>query len=72
MASFDDRVRRLNRDDLNIIQTQYEAAMETDHGSGEHWILIGLPGQKGFPVNSFQEAFETAERIIIRWLELNP
>lgn len=71
MASFDDQVRRLNRDELNPIQTQYEAAMETDHGSGEHWILIGLLGQKGFPVNSFQEAFETAERIIIRWLELN-
>ncbi len=70
--SFDDQVRRLNRDDLNAIQTQYEAAMETDHGSGEHWILIGLLGQKGFPVNSFQEAFDTAERIIIRWLELNP
>jgi hypothetical protein len=72
MASFDDQVRRLNRDDLNAIQTQYETVMETDHGSGEHWILIGLLGQKGFPVNSFQEAFDTAERIIIRWLELNP
>lgn len=70
--SFDDQVRRLNQDDLNSIQTQYEAAMEPDHGSGEHWILIGLLGQKGFPVNSFQEAFDTAERIIIRWLELNP
>jgi hypothetical protein len=58
--------------DLNAIQTQYEAAMETDHGSGEHWILIGLLGQKGFLVNSFQEAFDTAERIIICWLELNP
>ncbi|MCK6629334.1 MAG: hypothetical protein L6R45_29675 [Anaerolineae bacterium] len=72
MVSFDEQVRRLSRDDVHAIQAQYDAAMETDHGSGEHWILIGLLGQKGFPVSSFQEAFETAERVIIRWLELNP
>jgi hypothetical protein len=64
-------VTKLTEEDLYTIQTQYDAAMDTAHGSGEHWILIATLNQKGFPVRSVEEAFETAERIIILWRKLN-
>lgn len=69
--AFEDRVKRLKADDIYDIQTQYDAAMDTEHGSGEHFILIGVLSQKGFRVNSVEEAFEVAGKIIAIWQRLN-
>jgi hypothetical protein len=71
MASFEDLVRNLTEIDIYTIQTQYDAAMDTTHGSGEHWILIGTLNQKGFPVRSVEQAYELAEQIIMLWRSLN-
>ena len=69
MSNFEDKVKQLSADDLYTTQTQYDAAMDTEHGSGEHWLLIAALNQKGFRVNSVEEALETAEKIIILWRE---
>jgi hypothetical protein len=45
--------------------------MDTEHGSGEHWLMIAALNQKRFRVNSVEEALETAEKIIILWRESN-
>lgn len=70
-ATFEDKVKHLTVDDIYDIQTQYDAAMDTDHGSGEHFILIGVLSQKGFRANSVEEAFEVAGKIITTWQRLN-
>lgn len=70
MATFEDLVKRLTEYDVYTIQTQYDAAIDTAHGSGEHWILIGTLNQKGFPVRSVEQALETAEQIIVTWRKL--
>jgi hypothetical protein len=54
MVSFEDQVRRLTEADVYTLQTQYDAAMDTEHGSGEHWLLIAALNQKGFPVRSVE------------------
>ncbi len=71
MTSFEEQVKKLTVQDLYTIQTQYDAAMDTEHGSGEHWLLIAALNQKGFPVRSVAQAIDTAERIIVLWRQLN-
>lgn len=71
MANFEEQVKRLAESDLYTIQTQYDAAMDTEHGSGEHWLLIATLNQQGFHVRSVAQALETAERIIVLWRRLN-
>jgi hypothetical protein len=71
MTSFEAQVKGLSAADLYTIQTQYDAAMDTEHGSGEHWLLIAALNQKGFRVNSVEQALETAEKIIVLWRTLN-
>ena len=44
--------------------------MDSEHGSGEHWLLIATLNQLGFPVRSVPQAVDTAERIIILWRRL--
>ena len=67
MNNFEVKVKNLSAADIAQIEAQYDAAMDTEHGSGEHWILIGLLGQKGFRVYSDQEALLTAGKIIAAW-----
>lgn len=71
MASFEDQVKLLTRPDVLTIQSQYDAAMDTEHGSGEHWTLIAALNQKGFHVRTIEQALETAENIITLWYGLN-
>ncbi len=71
MATFEDQVKNLSEHDLYTIQSQYDAAMDTEHGSGEHWLLIAALNQKGFPVRSVEQAIDTAERVIIFWRQLH-
>ena len=37
--SFEEQVGQLTTHNINEIETHYYAAIETEHGSGEHWIL---------------------------------
>lgn len=67
---FEQKVRRLSAGDIADIMTQYDTAMDSQHGSGEHFILIGLLSQKGFRVYSYQEALQVANRIIDVWYRL--
>ncbi|MCB9078986.1 MAG: hypothetical protein H6631_15385 [Anaerolineaceae bacterium] len=70
-SSFEEQVKQLTIHDLYTIQTQYDAAMDTEHGSGEHWLLIAALNQKGFHVRSVEQAIDTAEQIIVLWRQLN-
>lgn len=70
MATFEEQISRLTEADVYTLQTQYDAAMDTEHGSGEHWLLIAALNQKGFPVRSVEQAIDTVERIIIVWRKL--
>ena len=71
MASFEEQVKKLSETEIYTIQTQYDAAMDTEHGSGEHWLLIAALNQQGFHVRSVAQAIDTAERIIIVWRQLH-
>ena len=70
MNAFERKVSNLSAFDIAQIEAQYDAAMDTEHGSGEHWILIGLLNQKSFRVNSYQDALLTAGKIIAAWYRL--
>jgi hypothetical protein len=71
MASFEDQVKSLTQSNLLSIQNQYDAAIDTEHGSGEHWVLIATLNQNGFHVRSVEQAIETTEKIITLWYRLN-
>ncbi len=72
MTDFERQVKQqLNEGDLYTIQSQYDAAMDAFHGSGEHWLLIAALNQNGFPVRSVEQALETAEQIIVLWRQFN-
>jgi hypothetical protein len=70
MTHFVNKVKKLSHTDIVQIQVQYDTAMDSEHGSGEHFILIGLLNQKGFRVNSYQAALKEAQRIIETWVSL--
>jgi hypothetical protein len=71
VTTFTEQVKKLTEYDLYTIQTQYDAALDTEHGSGEHWLLIAALNQRGSHVRSVEQAMETAEQIIILWRQLN-
>ena len=47
IMSFEQQVKKLTADNINEIETHYYAALETDHGSGEHWILMTVLDKYG-------------------------
>ena len=53
------------------IETHYYAAIETEHGSGEHWILMTVLGKYGFRTHSPTKAMEVANQVIVSWYTLN-
>jgi len=69
--SFEDQVQQLTSANVNEIETHYYAAIETEHGSGEHWILMAVLDKYGFRTNSPTKAMEVADQIIILWYTLN-
>lgn len=69
--SFEDQVQQLTANSINEIETHYYAAIETEHGSGEHWILMAVLDKHGFRTNSPTRAIEIADRIIVLWYTLN-
>jgi hypothetical protein len=68
--SFEEQVEQLTVDNINEIETHYYAALETDHGSGEHWILMTVLDKYGFRTNSPMQAMKVADEIIVIWYRL--
>ena len=67
--SFEDQVRQLTSININEIETHYYAAIETTHGSGEHWILMTVLDKYDFRTNSPTRAIELADEIIAAYNE---
>jgi hypothetical protein len=68
--SFEEQVKKLTADNINEIETHYYAALETEHGSGEHWILMTALDKYGFRTNSPMQAMKVADEIIVTWYKL--
>ena len=64
-------ISRLEQEDVDNIMIHYDRALETDHGSGDHWILMGLLSQHGFRASDPIEAMQIAEEIIKAWYRKN-
>jgi hypothetical protein len=43
--SFAQQVRGLTESAINDISLHYDSAVDTEHGSGDHWILMAVFGQ---------------------------
>ena len=69
--SFEDHVQRLSRSDINEISLHYDSAVDTEHGSGDHWILMAVLDRYGFRTNNPMKAVELAEEIITLWYRLH-
>ena len=69
--SFEDQVQRLSRSDINEISLHYDSAVDTEHGSGDHWILMAVLDKYGFRTNNPMKAVELAEEIITLWYHLH-
>ena len=68
--SFEEQVKSLNRSDFDDISYHYDNAIDTEHGSGDHWILMSVLDKYGFRTYSPMKAIEVAEEIIILWYRL--
>ena len=66
----DERIKLLTSSDLADIQIHLDAALDTDHGSGDHWILMSCLAKYGFRTNRTQEAINLTEEIIVKWHSL--
>lgn len=60
-------ISNLSQSDVDDIQGSLNAALDEDHGSGAHWLMIAKLSQYGFRTNSTIEAQAIAERIIVKW-----
>lgn len=56
--------RRLDLADINDLMAHYDSAMDTEHGSGDHWRLTSVLDRDGFRTHSPVRATEMAEEII--------
>ena len=65
--SFAEQVKKLTVDNINEIEIHYYAALETEHGSGEHWILMTTLDKYGFRTNSPMQVMKVADEIIVTW-----
>lgn len=64
MTITSEKVALLDRDDIQDIQTHYDLAMESEHGTGNHLLLVSCLSGHGFRANGTDEAIEMAEEII--------
>ncbi len=67
---FEERVKRLTPLEMRNIETHYYAALETSHGSGNHWILMSVLDKYGFRSNSPDGAMSLAEEVITYWYRI--
>jgi hypothetical protein len=68
--SLKSQVKKLNRSDIDSISYHYDAAMETSHGSGDHWILMATLDQCGIRTYSPTKAMKIAEEVMTLWYQL--
>ena len=65
--SFNEQIQQLTIDNIRAIETHYYAAIETEHGSGEHWILMMVLDKYGFKTHRPTKAMKVADDIILTW-----
>ncbi len=68
--SFEEQVKNLKQSDVDDISYHYDNAVETEHGSGDHWILMGVLDRYGFRTYNPMKAVKVAEEIIMLWYRL--
>ena len=68
--SLEDRVKLLSKVAINEISFHYDNAIESSHGSGDHWILMSVLDKYGFRTDSPTRAVQLAEEIITLWYHL--
>ena len=66
----EERIKNLTLSNIQDIETHYYLTLETEHGSGDHWILMTVLDKYGFRTNSPAKAMEVADEIIISWYTL--
>lgn len=69
--TLEEQVQQLSRSDFNDISLDYDSAVDTEHGSGDHWILMAVLDKYGFRTNSPLKAVELAEEIMTLWHRLH-
>jgi hypothetical protein len=68
--SLENRVKLLSKAAINEISWHYDNAVESEHGSGDHWILMSVLDKYGFRTDSPLKAVELAEEVITLWHRL--
>ncbi len=64
------KISKLSDADIWDIQAHLDRAIDTNSGSGDHWILMACLNQHGFRTNSTEEAMRLAEEIIVAWYQI--
>ncbi len=63
-------VTQLTDADIWDIQAHLDRALDTNSGSGDHWILMACLNKHGFRTRGTDEAMELAEEIIVLWYQM--
>ena len=69
--SLEEQVQQLSKSAIKEISLHYDSAVETEHGSGDHWILMGVLDKYGFRTHNPMKAIELAEEIMTLWYRLH-
>lgn len=69
--TFEEQVQQLSPSDLNDISLHYDSVVDTEHGSGDYWILMAVLDKYGFRTNSPIKAVELVEEIMTLWYRLH-
>ena len=69
--SIEQKVQGLTEAAINEISLHYDNAVDTEHGSGDHWILMAVLDKHGFRTNNPMKAVELAEEIMTLWYRLH-
>ncbi len=69
--SLAEQVKGLTESAINEISLHYDNAVDTEHGSGDHWILMAVLDKYGFRTNNPMKAVELAEEIMTQWYRLH-
>jgi len=64
------KISKLSDADIWDIQAHLDRAIDTNSGSGDHWILMACLNQHGFRTNGTEEAMHLAEEIIVTWHQI--
>lgn len=64
------KIAKLTDEDVWDIQAHFNRALDTNSGSGDHWILIACLNRHGFRANGTTEAMQMAEEIIVKWYQM--